>query len=144
MFDFLKLLDVLNDYENNPNFIDHALDLVKDVFHIGKIDIIGKDIFDSKSFIVDKNYVKKPSFSYSYGGYQYIIYQKKDNYKYTDEEIKEINTLLRIMSLRHLNHILLTKAKEAEFISSNTRLPNTHGFLREVSKYCLLLISEVI
>ena len=49
MFDFLKLLDVLNDYENNPNFIDHALDLVKDVFHIGKIDIIGKDVFDSKS-----------------------------------------------------------------------------------------------
>ncbi len=134
MFDFLNFIETLNQIEKDSNYINKSLDLIKDAFHIGKFEIVGKDVFDSRSFVIDKNYKRKNYFDYLKDGYQYILYRNSDGHEYTDDEIKDINTLLRIISMHHYRYLLKKKAIDAEFISANTRLPNTHGYLREVSK----------
>ena len=134
MFDILNFIEILNNSENNPNYIDDALDFISRYFNVGKIEIKGESVLYTRSYVINQNYEKKPFIDYSQSGYKYLMYKIKDTKPFTEEEIKNLNILIRIIRFYHISFILLENAKEAEFISSNTRLPNTHGYIKEVSK----------
>jgi len=133
MFDFLRFIETIELIEKDDEYINKSLDLIKDDFHIGKFEIVADNVFNSYSITIDKNYKRKNYFEYSKGDFKYIFYRNSDNYEYTDYDISTINSILRIVSMTHLKYILMKKANDAEYISANTRLPNTHGFIRDTS-----------
>lgn len=131
MYDFIKFIDILN---NKPDSFYDALNLIKNDFHIGKVVIKSTDSFEYLEYNFDKNYINSPVISYSNGGYDYIIYKNSDSHKYNEEEIKDITLLIRVVALHHKNYLLNKKATEGEFVSFNTKLPNTHGYIKKIEE----------
>ena len=130
MYDFTEFIELLNNPKTDP--ID-AFKLVKDHFHLGKIEIKNDNIFDSLEFIVDDNFSKEITIDIVKNGYVYSFYKIKDEYVFNNSELNDIKSLLILISLSHANFLLRKKAEEAELISLNTRLPNSHGFFKIVN-----------
>ena len=130
MFDFNKFIEVLNNH--NEGFRD-ALSIISDDFHIGKIETKANDLSECLECIIDSKYRNQIISSYAINGFVHNFYKNSDNHIYTEEELMDINLLLRIISLYHQNYILLKKASEGELISFNTKLPNVHGYLKNVN-----------
>ncbi len=133
MYDFIDFVESLN---KKPNTIKESLELIKDYFHIGKIEVRSNDFSECHDVVLDKNYNEKVVMTFSNNGYDYNFYKNSDNYMYTKEDIADINLMLRILSLYHFNEILSKKAQQGELISYNTKLPNVHGYLKLVSELC--------
>ncbi len=133
MFDYLNFIEVLNTCDIDENFMSRTFDLVRDVFHIAKTEIrdMNNNILTSNE--TGEKYVKEPLIEYIHNDYQYIIYRKDDGHEYSNEEIKEINTIIRIVSLHFVNYSLIHQAREAKYTSGNTNLPNAFGYMRDVA-----------
>lgn len=133
MFDFNKFIEVINDHNSMPFIIEQALESIKDDFHIGKL--------EAKSFVTSEcvekvfysDYEKNVFRTYNANGYEYNFYRRNDGYNYKKEEISDIEFLLKLLSIYHYNFKLSKKIEDAEFLSLNTRLPNIHGFIRNVT-----------
>lgn len=128
MYDFSKFINVLNDYYKDPN---KAFDLIKDDFPIGLVEITSND-FSPRLEFLKKDYNEELFVEYEFNNFIYRVYALKDVKEFSEEEIKDLKTLLRLISLNHTNYVLYKQAREAEFISTNTKLPNVHGFIRDV------------
>ncbi len=132
MFDYLNFIEALNRSNIEGEYNANALNIIKKQFHIGKFEIKDPNNKIVFSYVVDNKYKSEPSFEYIFKNYLYLIYTKDDGYEYTNEDIKELYTIIRIIALHYVNFVLTNEAKNAELISSNTRLPNTHGFMNQV------------
>ena len=128
MYDFTKFMDELN----TSNNIQNALDLIKKDFHLGKIEVKSNDSLKCSEYIVDTNYSKDIISSFMKDDYVFNFYKNGDKYKYTENELNDINILLSLLSLYHHNYYLNKRASESELISFNTKLPNAHGFMKNV------------
>ena len=130
MYDFIKFIEMLND---KPNAFKEALSLVKDDLHIGKVAIKSDDFLERLEFVFDENYVDKIIMSYVYGNYEYCFYKNSDNYKYSEEDLKDIFVLVRMFGLHHSNYALLKKETDREDYSVEVNLPNAKGYLKRIS-----------
>lgn len=130
MYDFINFIDMLSQKEDS---FKKALELVKDDFHIGKIEIKSNDFLECLEYVFDNNYINKAITTYTTGGYEYSFYKNSDDYKYNDVELNNINVLMKIFGLYHNNFTLNKKEAEREFISVETKLPNAKGYLKKVS-----------
>lgn len=130
MFDFNNFIEALNDKKDS--FKD-SLKLISDDFHIGKIETKTNDLSETIECIIDNNYKSQIISSYASNGFIHNFYKNNDNHIYTKEELMDIDLLLKIISLYHQNYILLKRASDGEFISFNTKLPNVHGYIRNVN-----------
>ena len=128
MYDFSKFIDMLSDHNADPN---QAFAMLNADFSIGKVEIKTLDTNECLEFVININYDKDSFLDYQNNGYNYRIYSISGDDKYNNRE--DLKTLLKLISINHINYLLTKRAKEAEFISYNTRLPNSHGFIREVS-----------
>ena len=129
MYDFIKFIESLN---NNPKSLKDSLELIKDDFHIGRLEIKSSDSLDYLDIIIG-NY-DKVIIDYYNEGYKYSIYRNGDNYIYSEAEINDLNALLRIISLHHKNYVSEKKLSEGELLSFNTKLLNTHGFIKRLKE----------
>ena len=136
VYDFTRFIEILNDPSSDAGIMQTAIKSVKDVFHIGKIE--AKSIFlpDCLEFVLEEKYDPFVFVSYSANDYNYGFYRNKDKHEFTEEEINDINFLLRLVSLFHKNFVLSKQIEEAEFLSLNTKLPNIHGYRKKVKKLC--------
>ena len=134
MYDFSNFIDILNNFENKMVAVNNAIDLIKSDFHIGRIEAKSIDFLDCKAYTADENYDDKIIASYTNNGYNFNFYKKKDDYVFKNSELKDINLLLIRLGLYYSNFILNKKAEEAGDISANTKLPNTHGYMKKVSQ----------
>ena len=135
MFDFINFIEILNNHDVDFK-MNEALDFIKDYFHIGKIEIESTDFLDCIEYNLADSYDDKPLLTYSNDNYNYKFYKKNDGYK-LDEYIKnDIKILLRLINVYHINDVLRMKADEAENISRNTKLPNTHGYIKKIRDLC--------
>ena len=130
MYDFIKFIDILN---SSNNSFKEALYLIKDDFHVGRLEIKSNDYLECLDIIVDK-YKYKPILSYFYDNYVFNIYQNDDNYIYNEEEMNDINALLRIVALSFKNYIYEKRNHENTYLSFNTRLYNTHGYIKKIGE----------
>ena len=131
MYDFNKFIELMNSRESISESVKIALDSIKDIFYIGKVAAKSIALLDCIDYTLS-DYVEKPLVSYNSNGYEYLFYTNKYEHIYSDEEIDDIKLLLKLLSLYHANYKLIKKAEDAEFISSNTRLPNAQGFMKKV------------
>jgi len=133
MFDFMNFIELMNDENDNSN-LKKALNSIRDVFHIGKIDAKSSNFSDCIEFGIFNDYDDKVFLTYSNSGYDYNFYRSNDKYNYSNEEINDIKMLLRLVSLYHKNFILSSKIEEAKCLSLNTKLPNTHGYMKKINE----------
>ena len=131
MYDFTKLIELLN---QNDNLYKEALNLVKADFHLGKIEAINKKTSHEDSYIIDNNYDKNIIVSYSTDEYNYNLYKNSDNYIYTENELNDLQLLIKILALFYKDYILYKKRIESELLSFNTKLYNAHGFLTKIDE----------
>ena len=132
MYDFNKFIEIVSSDDSMTNRVKKALDSVKDVFHIGKIEAKSNLFSDSLEYSFNGEYEEVPFLRYNANGYDYNFYRNKDNYSYTEDDKKDIIMLLKLLSIYHENFKLIKKAEEAEYISANTKLPNAQGYIKEV------------
>ena len=130
MYDFINFINMLNQKEDS---FKKALELVKDDFHIGKVEIKSSDFLECLEYVFDNNYKDKVLATYTSGGYEYLFYKNSDDYKYSDIEMNDINVLMRILGLYHNNFTLNKKEVEREFVSVETNLANAKGYLKKVN-----------
>ena len=134
MYDFNRFMEVLTYKSLSEKTGYEALNIVKEPFYIGRIGIKAVASRYTFDFILDEHYDKKIFLSYESNGYLYNFYKDKTNHKYTEEEIKDIQILLRLIGLYHANRIIQKKVEDAEYVSRTTHLPNEHGYLRDINK----------
>ena len=134
MYDFNKFIEIINSDDSMQNRVKKALDSVRDAFHIGKVEAKSNFFSDCLEYTLFGDFKEEKLMTYNANGYDYNFYPNNDNYEYTDEDKRDIEMLLKLLSLYHENFKLIKKAEEAEYISSNTRLPNAHGYMKEVRK----------
>ncbi|MCR5349911.1 MAG: GGDEF domain-containing phosphodiesterase [Acholeplasmatales bacterium] len=132
MFDFNNFIDSLNNIIAIDE-IKQSLINIKDYFHIGKIEIKAKDNTDYHLFILNEKCETEAFVNLTANGYNYEYY-RCDDYKFDDNMVKDINLLLKIISISHLNVILECKAKEASLVNSFSKLPNSSGFVKKVTE----------
>ena len=132
MYDFNKFIEIVSSDDSMTNRVKKALDSVKDVFHIGKIEAKSNLFSDNLEYSFNGEYEEVPFLRYNANGYDYNFYRNKDNYSYTEDDKKDIIMLLKLLSIYHENFKLIKKAEEAEYISANTKLPNAQGYIKEV------------
>lgn len=130
MYDFSSFIEMLN---KKPDSFKEALDLVKDDFHIGKIEIKSNDSFERLEYVFDNNYIKNVVMSYVHEGYEYSLYKNSDNHKYDENELKDIFVLIRMFGLYHNNYILHRRESNRELFSHEVNLPNAKGYLKKVA-----------
>ena len=133
MFDFNNFIEVLNS-GSDSNALDVALDTLKELFHIGKIEIKSSSLDEVIEYTTNKKYSKDVFLSYYSNGYKFNFYKVDDGYSFTDEEVNDISTLLKLISLHHKNYILIKKAEEARFVNLLTNLPNNFGFQKKINE----------
>ncbi|MBR6071733.1 MAG: EAL domain-containing protein [Acholeplasmatales bacterium] len=134
MFDLTKFIEILDSSEDKKNSLENALKYVKDDLHVGMVEIVATSLGEHYEFIVDKDIDRNCKIQYVHDEHTYLYYKSKDSYKLTDEDMNNIDILLRIVSMHHDKYMILKKAEDAEFISPNTHLPNIKGFMREILK----------
>jgi len=130
MYDFNKFVDFLS----NSNSFDEALSLIKDDFHIGKIDIKFNISNTTKEFALDKLFCDEPLGVYEGNGYLVRFFPNNDGHKYSENEIADINMLLKLIVLYISKKDLEIKADEAINTSFNTKLLNSHGYISKLMK----------
>lgn len=131
MYDFSKFIDLLNQYESDPI---KALNIIKDDFPIGSIQIKSDTLTTLYDFKLANSYNENVYVEYSNNGYRYFAYAKENLASFTPKENNGLKTLLRLLSLNHLNYELERKAKKSELINAFTKLPNVHGYLKYIDK----------
>ena len=109
MYDFTRFIDVLN---KKPDSFKEALNLVKNDFHIGKVEVKSNEFLERLEFVFDPCFVDKIVMTYTYGDYEYSFYKNSDKHKYTEDELKDIFFLIRMFGLYHSNYILKKKENE--------------------------------
>ncbi|MCR5705457.1 MAG: GGDEF domain-containing phosphodiesterase [Acholeplasmatales bacterium] len=129
MYDFNRFIDLLN---KKVNTLDYAIDLVKEPFHIGKIVVEARDFSMPLVSIKSESISEKPIVVYSNENSVISFYSNKDGYSYTNEDIFDINLLLRLISLSIHTFVLTNKVREAEHLSYNTKLFNSHGYISKL------------
>lgn len=134
MYDFNRFMSSITYKTLSEKTAYEALEIVKEPFYIGKIGIRAVGSKRSFDLILDEHYDKNIFLSYESNGYLYNFHKDKTNHKYTDEEVKDIQILLRLIGLYHANSIIKRKAENAEYISRTTQLLNEHGYLRDINK----------
>ena len=132
MFDFNNFIEILNN-GSDSNALDVALDTLKELFHIGKIEIKSSSLDEVFEYTTNKKYSKDVFLTYYLNGYKFNFYKVDDGYSFTDEEVNDISTLLKLISLHHKNYILIKKAEEARFVNLLTNLPNNFGFQKKIN-----------
>ena len=131
MYDFNKFIELLNKEESFSSALNKSLKLIRADFYLGKISIVSNDLIINENYAVD-DFSDKAIKVYMSHDFKYSFYSNKENHNYSKEELLNIDLLLKLISLNHINSIMEKKANEAEFISLNTRLPNTHGYRKKV------------
>lgn len=131
MYDFSKFIDLLNQYESDPQ---KALDIIKADFPIGRIQIKSDSLTTLYDFPLADGYKEDINVEYSNHEYRYFAYAKENIDGFSDTESKGLKTLLRLLSLNHMNYELVKKAKKSELTNTFTKLPNVHGYLKHVEK----------
>ena len=133
MYDFSKLIDIINNHEEKMNSMKIAIDSIRDVFYIGKIE--AKSLSNDKvlQYVPDDDYDENVIASYNNYGFEYHFYTDNRKHKYTEEEKNDIKLLLRILSLYHIKYDLTNQAENAKYLSVNTALPNVHGYIRAIN-----------
>ncbi len=134
MFDMAKFVEYLDDNNDLKKSLIKALELVKEDIHLGKISIVNTVLCENFDFVVDENIDEKCQIKYCHDEYVYIFFKKKDGHNLNIKETEMIDIVLRMVSMHHEKFMLIKKAKDAEFISHNTHLPNIRGFMKEISK----------
>ena len=134
MYDFVNFIEILNNHEFGSNSIAKAIESISDVFYIGKIEIIGEELSDNMEFVFSDELDENGYVKYNHNDFEYRFYRRKIDYLKDDDQFEDIRLLLRLIALYHTNYLLEKKAEEAEYISLNTRLPNSHGFFRYAEK----------
>ncbi len=132
MYDFNKFIEIMDRKDSKVNSMKEAVDSIKDVFHVGKIEAKSDVLLEYLEYSVTDDYEEAPTCTYKANGYEYNFYKNKDGYKFSLEELKDIKLLLTLLSLYHINYRLEKKAEDAEYISANTKLPNAQGFVKKV------------
>ncbi len=132
MYNFIKFTDLLEKTNKDASYIKKALDLIKDDFHIGRIESKGEDVYDFYEYIGDPNIEANPTLKYEAYGINYAFFKRNDGYEFSEDELNDIKLLLRLLSVYHSTFILSVKAREAERLSHNTKLLNAHSFSEEV------------
>lgn len=127
MRDFNRFMELLNTKEITYDSIEKALNLLADSLCIGKIEISSVDNKRSLFYVFSDAFSKEIK-RYISNDYVYSFFGNKEDIKYSDEDLGDIDLLLRLVSIYHANVLLTKKAEEAEYISMNTKLPNIHGF----------------
>ena len=131
MYDFIKFVEILNS-EEKADSIRSALDYIKDDFHLGKIVAMSPAFSYYYEYVLD-DFNPKAVMKHENKGYDYYFYQNKEIYNYSEEELKSIKMLLSLVALNHESFISSKKAKDTEFISPNTRIPNSQGYMKKLS-----------
>ena len=134
MFDMTRFVELLDDNEDLQNSLINALKLVEDYLHLAKICILNTVLCENYDFVIDGNVDERCQIKYCHDEYVYIYFKKKDKHKLTENEVNQINVILRMVSIHHEKFMLIKRAKDAEFISHNTHLPNIKGFMKEIMK----------
>ncbi len=134
MYNFNNFIEILNNFEDGRDYFGEAVSLIKDDFHVGKIEAKSNKDPEILEYYVTQNIVKQVFRSYSKNGLDYNFYRANDGYEYSEEEIKDIDSLLRILSLCYKNYNLIVKAEEAKLYSFNTKLFNVQGYIKEINK----------
>ena len=133
MYDFNKFIDIVNERDLTTNTMKKAIDSIRDIFHIGKIEARSLATKKFVQYVPDDNYNQEVLVTYQYNGYVYNFYTDNTNHKYTQTEKNDIKLLLRILSLYHVNYNLIKQAEEAKDISVNTNMLNVHGYMKRVN-----------
>ena len=68
MFDFNNFIEVLNS-RSDSNALDVALDTLKELFHVGKIEIKSSSLDEVIEYTINKKYSKEPFLTYFANGY---------------------------------------------------------------------------
>ena len=131
MYDFSKFIDLLNQYESDPQ---KALNIIKDDFPIGKIRITSDSFTTLYDFNLADGFNENFYVDYSNQSYRYFAYAKKDIDSFSPKESKGLKTLLRLLSLNHMNYELDRKARKSELTNAFTKLHNVHGYLKFLDK----------
>lgn len=134
MYDIKRFIEILDDSEDKKNSLTNALNYIKEDLHVGLVDIAATSLGEHFEFKIDENIDKNSKVIYEHDQYVYTFYKNDDYHKLTEEEIEEINVILRIISMHHDKYMLVKRAVDAELISPMTRLPNIHGFMKEIMK----------
>ena len=132
MYDFNNFIEILRDQNSLSESIKKALDSLKDHFHLGKVEAKSSVSLECLEYTLSDDYDVTPYATYSANGFNFNFYRINDGYSYTEEDNKDINLFLKLLSLYHFNYKLIKKAEDAEFISPNTKLLNAQGFVRKV------------
>ena len=133
MYDYSNFIDILN--KSNTSYKE-AIGLIKDEFHLGKLDVINKETSNKFEYVVDELYNKKPFMTYDDGIFEYNVYKNRDDHEYSKEELRDISFVLRLLVMCHKNYLSNQKAIDGELISFNTKLPNTHGYMKKLGELC--------
>ena len=129
MFDFLNFLELLNNQS-----IDKALESIKDLFHLAKIDVKlsnGEVIIE---YALNSNSSKKPLVCYSNDEFIFEFYNVDSFDDYSKEQINDINVLLRLLSIHQKTSMLTKKVEDAMLINLTSHLPNTHGYMKNLKE----------
>ncbi len=130
MYDFTRYIDTLS---KGFSFFESALNIIKDDFHIGKIEVKTNDFSNCLEYKFIDDYKKPCILNYHFNGFDYIVYSDNSNYKYSIDEVNDINNLIKIFLLYYSNYILDKERIDNELISIDSKLPNAKGFIKNVS-----------
>ena len=129
MYDFTRYIDTLS---KGFSFFESALEIIKDDFHIGKIEVKTNDFSKCLEYKFIDNENTLCIMNYHFNGFEYIIYSDS-NYEYSKDELDDINVLIKLFSIYHSNYILNKESIDNGFISIDSNLPNAKGFIKNVS-----------
>ena len=131
MYDFNMFIEQMNSSKNLGDSAKKALESIKDIFYIGKIEAKSAEALDCIEYRL-ADYDPEVFVSYKSNGYDYNFYKNKYDHEFSEEEIEDIKLLLKLLSLYHTNYKLAKKAEDAELLSGNTKLFNAQGYIKKV------------
>lgn len=130
MYDFTRYIDTLS---KGFSFFESALNIIKDDFHIGKIEVKTNDFSKCLEYEFDSDYKKTSLLNYHFNNFNYFVYADNSNFNYTCDMLNNINALIKLFAIYHSNYILNLESSENSFTSIETKLPNAKGFIKNVS-----------
>lgn len=130
------IVDFINKITESGNLIENA----KDAFIILKKDYDFSSVIlktkEDTTILLAGNENKPVKHSYKSNNFE-ITFVKNDEYCWSQKQIEELDSLVRIIDIQFDKYKLQVKATESLYIQVLTGLPNSSGYIRKLKEYDL-------
>ena len=128
------IVDFINKITESGNLIENA----KAAFIILKKDYDFSSVIlktnEETTILLAGNENKPVKHSYKSNNFE-ITFVKNDEYCWTQEQLEELDSLVKIIDIQFDKYRLQIKAKESLYIQALTGLMNSSGYLRKLNQY---------